>query len=264
MFLPLLFMAGMSGRLFREFGMTISGAVLISAVVALTLTPMLASRLLKARRATARCSRNRASVHGARPQLRGALDAFLRRRFGSAAHSAPVRGVIAAAYTALPRELAPLEDRGRVWVRATAPEGVSYDYMQRYMDDVAAATAERVPEAHVMMTQVPAGGTGAAAGQQRLRAACSSATGRPRANAAGDRGELPRGSPRVHGGARQRDAGSEHGRARSQSSGVEFVLQAPTFEMLREVLPTFVAEAQASPVFTFVDSDLKFNSPEVR
>ena len=56
-FLPLLFMAGMSGRLFREFGMTIAGAVLISAVVALTLTPMLSSRLLQgAARVAAGCS----------------------------------------------------------------------------------------------------------------------------------------------------------------------------------------------------------------
>ena len=54
------------------------------------------------------------------------------------------------------------------------------------------------------------------------------------------------------------------GERRSQSSGVEFVLQAPTLEMLREALPKFLAEAQESPVFTFVDSDLKFSSPEVQ
>ena len=57
--------------------------------------------------------------------------------------------------TSLPRELAPLEDRGRIWVRASAPEGVSYEYMQRFMDDVAGATAEQVPEARFTMTQVP-------------------------------------------------------------------------------------------------------------
>ena len=62
-------------------------------------------------------------------------------------------------FGSLPRELSPLEDRGRIWVRATAPNGVSYDYMQDFMDRLAAATAKLVPEAHMMMTQVPGSGS---------------------------------------------------------------------------------------------------------
>ena len=63
-------------------------------------------------------------------------------------------------FAALPRELAPMEDRGRIWVRATGSEGVSYEYMQAFMDDVTSATAQLVPESDVMMTQVPGVGGG--------------------------------------------------------------------------------------------------------
>src|SRR6185295_16817520 len=140
-FLPLLFMAGMSGRLFREFGMTISGAVLILAAVALTLTPMLTSRLLKARQKHGRLFQKTEPLFTALDRsYGGALAEFLRRPWIALLVLAASGGVIWQAYGALPRELAPLEDRGRVWVRATAPEGVSYDYMQRFMDDVAVAT----------------------------------------------------------------------------------------------------------------------------
>jgi hydrophobe/amphiphile efflux-1 (HAE1) family protein len=266
-FLPLLFMAGISGRLFREFGMTISGAVLISAVVALTLTPMLASRLLKTRQG-----------HGALFRLTEPLFAALDRDYGRSLDSflhrpalAPLLllasgAVIAGIYVTLPRELAPLEDRGRVWVRATAPEGVSYEYMQRFMDDVAAATAERVPEAHMMMTQVPgAGGNGGAGavnnGFVRLFLSDQDERGRTQqeiaASLRGLAGEFTAARVNV-------TQEASMGERRSTSSGIELVLQAPTLELLRDALPAFVARAQESPVFTFVDSDLKFSSPEVR
>ena len=265
-FLPLLFMAGISGSLFREFGMTISGAVLISAAVALTLTPMLASRLLKGKQGHGTLfALTEPAFTALDRNYTASLAAFLRRRTAAPLVLLISGAVIAGAYAALPRELAPLEDRGRVWVRASAPEGVSYDYMQRFMDDVAATTAENVPEAHLMMMQVPGGGTGSGGGVNNafvrlfLR----------------DQGDRDRSQQEIaaslRGLAREFTAArinvtqeASMGERRSQSSGVEFVLQAPTLEMLREVLPAFVAEAQANPVFTFVDSDLKFSSPEVQ
>ncbi len=266
-FLPLLFMAGMSGRLFREFGMTISGAVLISAAVALTLTPMLTSRLLKARQRHGRLFRKTEPLFTALDRsYGGALAEFLRRPWIALLVLAASGGVIWQVYGALPRELAPLEDRGRVWVRATAPEGVSYDYMQRFMDEVAAVTGERVPEAHVMMTQVPgAGGNGGSGavnnGFVRLFLGEKSERTRSQQEIAADLRSLAREFTAARVNVTQE---ASMGERRSQSSGVEFVLQAPTLDMLHEVLPVFVAKAQESPVFTFVDSDLVFSSPEVR
>jgi multidrug efflux pump len=266
-FLPLLFMAGMSGRLFREFGMTISGAVLISAAVALTLTPMLTSRLLKARAGHGKLFRRTEPLFTALDRgYAGTLAGFLRRPWTALLVLLASGGVIWFVYTTLPRELAPLEDRGRVWVRATAPEGVSYDYMQRFMDDVAAVTAERVPEAHVMMTQVPgAGGNGGSGavnnGFVRLFLGEKSERARSQQEIAADLRGLAREFTAARVNVTQE---ASMGERRSQSSGVEFVLQAPTLDMLHDVLPAFLAKAQENPVFTFVDSDLVFSSPEVR
>jgi len=265
-FLPLLFMAGMSGRLFREFGMTIAGAVLISAAVALTLTPMLSSRLLKRRQEHGKLFEKTEPFFTALEQgYEGALATFLRKPSAALLVLLASCGAIYAAYTTLPRELAPLEDRGRVWVRASAPEGVSYDYMQRFMDEVTAATVERVPEAHVTMTQVPSGGIGGVGpvnnGFVRLFLSDKSARTRSQQEIAADLRSLSR---EFTAGRINVTQEASMGERRSQSSGVEFVLQAPTLDLLHEVLPAFIAKAQESSVFTFVDSDLKFSSPEVR
>jgi multidrug efflux pump len=265
-FLPLLFMAGISGSLFREFGMTISGAVLISAAVALTLTPMLASRLLKRKQGHGALFRLTEPAFTALDRnYAGSLASFLRRPVLAPLVLVGSCAVIASTYVTLPRELAPLEDRGRVWVRATAPEGVSYDYMQRFMDDVAASTAESVPEAHMMMMQVPSGGAGGAgavnSGFVRLFLRDPSDRARSQQEIAASLRALAREFTAARVNITQE---ASMGERRSTSSGVEIVLQAPTLEMLREVLPTFVARAQESPAFSFVDSDLKFSSPEVR
>jgi multidrug efflux pump len=167
----------------------------------------------------------------------------------------------------LPRELSPLEDRSRIWVRATAAEGASYDYMQNFMDDVARATRERVPEADVMMTQVP--GSGGAPGVQ---GAVNNGFVRVFLKERGERGrsqqdisEDLRFLQKKYTGANI-NIGQEPsiGARRSQSTGVQFVIQGSGLEALREVLPNFLDEARKSPVFNFVDSDMKFSKPEVQ
>jgi multidrug efflux pump subunit AcrB len=260
-------MAGISGRLFREFGMTISGAVLISAAVALTLTPMLASRLLKRKQSHGALFKLTEPMFAALDRnYAGSLASFLRRPVLAPLVLLASCAVIAATYATLPRELSPLEDRGRVWVRATAPEGVSYDYMLRFMDDVAASTAESVPVAHMMMMQVPgAGGNGGAGAVNnafvRLFLRDPSERDRSQQEIAASLRGLAREFTAARINVTQE---ASMGERRSTSSGVELVLQAPTLEMLREVLPKFVARAQESPAFSFVDSDLKFSSPELR
>jgi multidrug efflux pump len=168
---------------------------------------------------------------------------------------------------ALPRELSPLEDRGRVWVRATAPEGVSFDYMANFMDDLALATAERVPEATIMMTQVPGtGGPGGAQGAINngfVRVFLSDKEGRARSQQ--EIADALQPLAREFNGARVNVTQEPSiGGQRPGASGVQFVIQAPDLDALRDVLPKFLDEVRKSPVFTFVDSDLKFNKPEVR
>ena len=267
-FLPLLFMSGMTGRLFREFGVTIAGAVLISALVALTLTPMLSARLLKPGHAHGKLFEYtepffRAMERGYARSLAG----FLQRRW-----LAPVIGLAAGAlgyvfFTALPRELSPMEDRGRLSLRATAAEGVGYDYMQAFMDDLTNLVADTVPEAVYMITQTPASGGGggvqgpANTGTLRIFLSDKSERTRSQSQIAAELQERVR----ALGGARVNvTQQASIGERRANETGVRFVVQAPTLDMLREGLPDFIERARQSPVFSFVDSDLTFTKPEVR
>jgi multidrug efflux pump len=259
-------MAGITGRLFREFGLTISGAVLISAAIALTLTPMLSSRLLK--------THTKGRLFVATEPFFAALERGYARVLDRAlawplVAVAVVVGAVALAFgleSVLPKELAPLEDRGRVWVRATAPDGVSYEHMQRFMDEIAAETARRVPEAHLMMTQVPgSSGNGVQGavnnGFVRLFLDDAADRGRTQQQIAADLRALARDFTGARVNITQE---ASIGERRSSSTGVEFVLQAPELEMIRERLPAFLDAARANAVFSFVDSDLTFSSPEVR
>lgn len=266
-FLPLLFMGGVSGRLFREFGVTIAGSVIISALVALTLTPMLCSRLLKPHQEHGWLFRvTEPMFNGLEHHYEQGLKKFLQYRFVALAILVAAFTIVGLIAASLPREMSPLEDRGRIWVRATAAEGASYDYMQNFMDDVARATREHVPEADVMMTQVP--GSGGAPGVQ---GAANSGFVRVFLHDAKDRersqqeiAESLRFLQKEYTGAsinigQEPSIGSRRGQ-----SGVQFVVQAPGIEDLREVLPAFLDEARKNPVFNFVDSDLKFSKPELQ
>jgi multidrug efflux pump len=167
----------------------------------------------------------------------------------------------------IPRELSPTEDRGRLWVRARAPDGVAFEYMQSLMDQLAAATSERVPEAALMMTQVPSGGGG-----QGLQVPVNNAfvrlflkdidqRKRSQAEIVSDLRTLQRQFPEVRLNFTQE---ASVGERRGNETGLQMVLQAPELDDLRDGLPKFLDEVRKSPVFTFVDSDLKFSKPEVR
>jgi len=267
-FLPLLFMGGLSGRLFREFGVTIAGAVIISALVALTLTPMLCAKLLR-----------RHQEHGwlfrktepffvwLEKSYSSGLGAFLRAPWAAILVLAGTAGLIWVLIQNIPRELAPMEDRGRLWVRASAPDGVGYDYMQAFMDELATATAELVPEGKVFMTQVPSGGGG-----QGLQVATNNAfvrmflkdlseRERSQGEIANSLRSLQQRFPEARLNITQE---ASIGERRANETGVRIVLQAPELDHLRDGLPKFMDEVRKSPVFTFVDSDLKFSKPEVR
>ena len=267
-FLPLLFMGGLSGRLFREFGVTIAGAVLISAVVALTLTPMLCSRLLKAHTHRSRFFTATAPLFAALETGYGrALGGFLRRGWIAALVLAASGGLIYAGLRALPRELAPLEDRSRLVIRASAPEGTGYDFMYAYMDELTDRVAEAAPEAEVLLNQVPNfGGAIAVQGAANsgfLRVFLADRDQRSRSQQEIVDALLPvtRRMPAARINISQEISIGER---RAGGGGPQFVIQAAGLDDLRAVLPAFLEEVRKSPAFTFVDSDLKFNKPELR
>jgi hydrophobe/amphiphile efflux-1 (HAE1) family protein len=267
-FLPLLFMSGMSGRLFREFGMTISGAVIISAVVALTLTPMLCTKLLQTHHEHGWLFRKTEPFFaGMESSYRNGLAGSLRQPSLAIIVLGVAVLLIAAFFKMLPRELAPMEDRGRMWVRALAPEGVGYEYMQRFMDEVTRETAARVPEAHYMMTQVPGGSGGGGApgpmnnGFVRLFLKDKSERERSQAQIADDLQSLAKQFSAARINVQQE---ASIGERRAGQSGVQFVVQTGELETLQQALPKFLEEARKLDLFTYVDSDLKFTKPEVQ
>jgi multidrug efflux pump len=267
-FLPLLFMGGQAGRLFREFGVTLAGAVLISAVVALTLTPMLCSRLLKAGQTHGRLFRaTEPFFQWLEHAYATGLTAFMKRRWLAPLVLVAAAGISIVLVRSLPRELAPLEDRGRLWVRATAPEGTSYESMQSFMDDIARVVRDRVPEAGVTMTQVPSQGgrengvVGAVNnGYVRLFLKDKDERTRSQQQIVEDLQSLQRRFTQARINITQEPSISGN----SSNPGVRFVIQGPTVEALREVLPRFMETAGHDPAFSFVDSDFKFTKPEVQ
>jgi multidrug efflux pump len=134
-FAPLLFMPGYVGRLFVELAAAIAAAVAFSAFLALSLSPMLASKLLKPAKSGSWLSRNvDRAMNALRESYRASLEMMLGRRAAAFAVGGLTVAVAAAAalmFVALPSELVPPEDRGQVQVSLQGPEGAGYDYMRR-------------------------------------------------------------------------------------------------------------------------------------
>ncbi len=136
-FVPIMFLAGNTGLLFRELAAAMVGAVAFSGFIALTLTPMLCSKML-----TREASSNRMTkwVDSRFERVSAAYDRALGRILDrplliGGVSFAVVAGCIALA-TTLPSELAPLEDTGNLQVNVTAAEGTGYEQMVRYMEDL--------------------------------------------------------------------------------------------------------------------------------
>ena len=262
-FLPILFLGGLTGRLFREFGVTIAGAVVISSFAALTLTPMLCTRMLKKRRRQQWIYRvSEPFFQGLTRAYRWSLGRFMTVRW----LALPVLlGALALSWwagTGLPTELAPMEDRGSIRIMSTAPEGASYEYMDAYIQDVVKVLQESVPET-VGIIAVTSPGFGAASSVNSgfVRVKLTDATERQRSQseiAAVVTDKLSTMTAARSFVTQQPTIG--RGR---RGQPVQYVIQAPSFERLREVLPDFLSQARADDTFTVVTVDLKFNKPEL-
>ncbi len=263
-FMPLLFLGGLTGRLFREFGMTLAGAVVISSFVALTLTPMLATRLLQGHSGHSWFYYKTEPFFQRLAQgYRRSLEAFLRRRWLAFPVLATAAALIFVFFKALPEELVPTEDRSSIVISATGPEGATFAYMEQYIDQLVRMVQEEVPE-HEAIISVTSPGFGAASavnsGFVRLILKDPDQRERTQQEIANYLTRRVRDFP----GARTFVAQPQSIGDRRGGLPVQYVLQAPNLEKLQEVLPRFLAEAEKDPTFTFVDVNLKFNKPELR
>ncbi len=262
-FLPILFLGGLTGRLFREFGVVLAGAVILSSFVALTLTPMLSTRLLKRGAHDSWIHRTTEPLFvGLARGYRAALAGFLRVRWLAFPVLALALGGAWFLANSLPRELAPLEDRGSLRIVVSAPEGATYEFMSGFMDRVDDLVRTAVPEAASVVT-VTSPGFGSTStvnsGFVRVRLPPATERARPQSEiAAAVTGELRALSDGRIVVVQDPTIGSRRG-----GLPVQFVVQARTLEQLEAVIPAFLDEARRDPAFTFVDVDLKFTKPEL-
>jgi len=263
-FLPIIFLEGFVGRLFREFGIVVAGAVLISAFVSLTLTPVLSVKL------TSKTHGDGWFYRKTEPffqwldrSYRRSLERFMGARGWSLVMIGVCLAMIVGLGSLLKSELAPLEDRGRLRIPVTAPEGTSYEAMAGITDRLTQFVLDSVPETTLTFSVVAPGFTGSGAVNSGF-VFVNMKDAQDRTRSQQQIADYLTANLRNFSDARMfpvQEQTIQVGRGGGQP--IQFVLQNLNFEKLREKLPTFLEEVRKDPTFQNVDVDLKFNKPEL-
>ncbi|HEX5067784.1 MAG TPA: efflux RND transporter permease subunit [Myxococcota bacterium] len=260
-FLPIVFLQGLVGRLFREFAVVVVGAVLVSAFVALTLSPMMCRFLLRGEPRHGRVHRATQGFFDALDRgYRRTLSAFLAKRWLVLPAMLGAIALIALCLPLLRSELAPLEDRSNIRLNVRAPEGATFEYTGFEMDRIATWLRDEVPEIHRAFAIASPGSGGNAANTGLFSIYLKDPQERQRSQEEVYQ-QISREVERFT-GVRAFPAQPPTIGDRRGGQPVQYVLQAQNLEELLAVLPKFLEAASASPVLRFVDTDLKLNRPE--
>jgi multidrug efflux pump len=267
-FLPIVFLQGFTGRLFREFAVVVAGAVLISAFVSLSLTPMLNVKLVrKNHKRSAFYEKTEPFFVRMNNAYTQTLVSFMRYKWVSIAILVVSIGLIGVLVKAIPSELAPLDDRSLLRYTVTGSEGATYEFMTKYMDKVSQLVEDSIPEAKINLEIVSpgfGGNSSANSGFGRIGLVDPDKRTRTQAQIADWlNGKLKR-FPDARALVVQEQTISGGGSGARTSLPVQFVIQNQDFEKIRKVLPTFFNEVSKSPVFSSSDVNLKFTKPELR
>lgn len=264
-FLPILFLEGFVGRLFREFGVVVAGAVLISCFVSLTLTPVLSVKLTRSKHKHSWFYNKTEPFFSAMENGYSRwLQGFMKFRWVSFIIIALCVGAAYLIGTKLQSELAPMEDRNQFRLQLTAAEGTSFDYMDQYVQKMVQFVIDSIPEYETALSvTAPGFSGGGAVNTGFVRVTLKDASERERSQQEivdmvnRNLWRFPEGRAF----ALQEQTISVNRRG---GQPVQFVIQHNDFEKLKAVLPEFLEEANSSPVLQGVDIDLKFNKPELR
>ena len=255
-FIPIVFMEGTSGRLFREFSFVVAGSVIISSFAALTFTPMLATKLLKHREKQNWFYRKTEPFfEGMNRVYSRSLNAFLRKRVIAIPFTIITLVLIGYLWGEIPAEMAPLEDRSQINIRTRAAEGVSYEYIRDYTEEINTLVDSIVPDAAFVSARVSSG-----SGNIQITLKDIKERDYTQMQVA----EQISKAIRTHTKARSFVQQQSSFGGRRASMPVQYVLQAVSIEKLQEVLPEFLAQVYDNPTFQMADVDLKFSSPEMR
>ncbi len=261
-FLPVIFLQGLTGRLFREFGLVVASAVAISAFVSLTLTPMMSSKILKRRAVQPWLYRKTEPFFNRLTDgYASALDGFMRRRWLGFVVIVLSGAVIYFLGTSTPSELSPLEDRSEFRLQAQAQEGATFEYMDRNVKELTQFISDEVPERSGMVSVTAPGFGSAGVNSGFVRVILKDPKDRDRTQQ--QIVDDITGKVRKYSGVRTFTTQAQTIGDRRGGFPLQFVIQAADIEKLKKVLPQFMLKASASPLFAFVDLDLKFNKPEI-
>ena len=261
-FLPVIFLQGLTGRLFREFGLVVASAVGISAFVSLTLTPMMCSKILKRReKHNWFYTKTEPFFVNLSNGYAKSLKGFMKRRWLAFVIIASSVGLIYGLNILLPSELTPLEDRSEFRLIAQAPEGSTFEYMDGYIKELNDFINKDVPErlGMVSVTAPTFAGMGVNGGFVRVILKDPKDRNRTQQEIVDDVTI----KVRKYSGVRSFVTQAQTIGDRRGGAPVQFVIQAPEIDQLKKVLPAFMLKASQSPKFAFVDLDLKFNKPEI-
>jgi len=254
-FFPIVFLQGVTGRLFREFSLVIAGSVIISAFVALTLTPMVSTKILKHDVMEGRMYKfSEPFFEGMMNLYRRWITQFLKLRYLSLIIIGAAIIAIVYMWSRLPSEMAPLEDRGYISISSTATEGSTFDYMLNYAESVVPMIKKEVPEEENIMMMV---GTNSS----NIRVRLKDVDKRKRSQQEIAASLNPK--IRQYTGARSIVTQQQTFGSRRGGLPVQYVIQAKNLDDLKRVIPAFMAEVSESPVFSASDVNLKFTKPEL-
>ena len=255
-FIPIVFLEGMTGRLFREFSIVIAGAVAISSFVALTLTPMLSTKLLKTRH-------TRGKVYNFTEKFfvwinrvyQESLESFLKTRFTSIIILLISGVLIFLLWKNIPAEMAPMEDRSQLNINVTSQEGSTYEFNLSYIEELATLVDEVIPEREKVTAMIRGGG-----GFVRILLVKPNL----RENTQQEISNRLSAELRKKTKARAMVIQQSTFGGRRAGQPIQYVFQATNIEKLREILPAFMTKVQENPIFVQADVNLKFTKPELQ
>lgn len=255
-FIPIVFLEGLTGRLFREFSIVISGAVAISAFTALTFTPMLSTKLLKRKETQSWIHQKTEPFFvGLNNIYDRSLNFILHRKWIALLVVAITFATIGVLWMIIPHEMAPLEDRSQITIRTSAPEGSTFEFVRDYTDKISLIADSLVPEKESNLSMIFSN-----FGMVRVLLPDIQTRERSQMEIADILSTASRKETEARAFVQQQ---STFG-GRRTSMPVQYVLQSPSIDKLEEVIPVFLKRVNESPHFQMADVNLKFTMPETR
>lgn len=263
-FLPVIFLEGFVGRLFREFGVVIGSAVLISAFVSLTLTPMLNAYLMKGgeQKRTKFYDLTEPYFIKLNKGYASNLERFVKYKWISFGIIIACFGLIYLFFSVLQKETAPLDDRSGFVMRMSTPEGATYEYTDRFMQEMSQLVDDSIPGKNVSLVISSPGFGGGSVNSGFIRIALKDPSEREKSQMeiADDLSQWVKRYPDAKTSIIQQPTISV---SRRGGLPIQYIIQAQNFEKLQEKIPVFMEEASKDETFSMVDVNLKFNKPEI-